>query len=203
MKTLVILEMANNHMGSVGHAKKIIKEYSKITKVFDKEINFAIKFQYRDNKTFIHKKYKNSNDKFIKRFQSTFFSENEWKVIVNYSKKYFKLACTPFDEPSVTRVLNQNFDYLKIASCSVTDWPLIEYISKEYKKKKKKKKKKKVVASLGGLNENEISNVISFFNNRKIDVSFLYCVAKYLLYYILYLRLRFLLFGIYTHPLHG
>ena len=176
MKTLVILEMANNHMGSVGHAKKIIKEYNKITKPYKKYINFAIKFQYRDSKTFIHKNYRNSNDKFIKRFQSTFFSDNEWKVIVNYSKRYFKLACTPFDEPSVTKVLNQNFDYLKIASCSVTDWPLIEYISKEYKKKKRKKK---VVASLGGLDENEISNVISFFNNRKIDISFLYCVAKY------------------------
>ena len=32
-KPLVILEMANNHMGDLIHAKKIILEYSKITKM--------------------------------------------------------------------------------------------------------------------------------------------------------------------------
>ena len=31
-KPLVILEMANNHMGDKSHALKIIKTYSKITK---------------------------------------------------------------------------------------------------------------------------------------------------------------------------
>ena len=35
MKTLVILEMANNHMGSIDHAKKIIKKFSYITKLFN------------------------------------------------------------------------------------------------------------------------------------------------------------------------
>ena len=41
------------------------------------------------------------------------------------------------------------------------------------------KKKKKLIASLGGLSEIEILKVTSYFINRKVDISFLYCVAKY------------------------
>ena len=174
MKTLVILEMANNHMGSISHAKKIIKKFSNITKKYSDKIDFALKFQYRDRQTFIHDSYKKSDDKFVKRFQSTFFSDEEWKKLIQFSKKYFKLACTPFDESSADKVFKQNFDYVKIASCSVTDWPLVEYIYRNYRKKKKK-----LIASLGGLSETDIIKVTSYFKNRKVDISFLYCVAKY------------------------
>ena len=48
---------------------------------------------------------------------------------------------TPFDEISVESACKHNVDYLKIASCSFGDWPLIEKIS-EYNKK--------VVASCAG-----------------------------------------------------
>jgi N-acetylneuraminate synthase len=174
MKTIVILEMANNHMGSIAHAKKIIKKYNYIIPEFTNKIDFVLKFQYRDRETFIHKNYKNSEDKYIKRFQSTFFSDKEWQKLIKFSKQYFRLACTPFDEVSVDKVFKEKFDYLKIGSCSVTDWPLIEYIYEKYKKKKKK-----IIASLGGLNEADIIKVTSFFLNRKVDISFLYCVAKY------------------------
>ena len=174
MKTLVILEMANNHMGSIDHAKKIIKKFSYITKKFSDKIDFALKFQYRDRETFIHKSYKYSEDKYVKRFQSTFLSNKEWQKLIKFSKKYFKLACTPFDEVSADKVFKENFDYVKIASCSATDWPLVEYIYKKYRKKKKK-----IIASLGGLNETDIIKITSYFKNRKVDISFLYCVAKY------------------------
>ena len=174
MKTLVILEMANNHMGSIDHAKKIIKKFSYITKKFSDKIDFALKFQYRDRETFIHKSYKYSEDKYVKRFQSTFLSNKEWQKLIKFSKKYFKLACTPFDEVSADKVFKENFDYVKIASCSATDWPLVTYIYKKYKKKKKK-----IIASLGGLNETDIIKITSYFKNRKVDISFLYCVAKY------------------------
>ena len=142
MKTLVILEMANNHMGSLVHAKRIVKDFKKITNKFSKKINFAIKFQYRDQSTFIHKDFVNSDDRVIKRFKSTFLTNKDWKNLINFSKKYFKLVCTPFDETSVNKVFEDKFDYVKIASCSITDWPLIEHIYENYKKKKKKNYRK-------------------------------------------------------------
>jgi len=174
MKTLVILEMANNHMGSVLHAKKIIKAYSQITKKFSDKIDFAVKFQYRDSNTFIHNSYMNSNDRVVERFKSTFLSDKEWKDLGNFSRKYFSLACTPFDEISANKVFKEKFDYVKIASCSITDWPLVQHIYSNYRKKKKK-----IIASLGGLSEIEILKATSYFTNRRVDISFLYCVAKY------------------------
>ena len=69
-------------------------------------------------------------------------------------------------------MIKDKFDFLKIASCSATDWPLVEFI-------KKKASKKKIICSLGGLSSNEISKVISFFSDNNISISYLYCVAKY------------------------
>jgi sialic acid synthase SpsE len=174
MKTLVILEMANNHMGSLSHAKKIVTSFKEVTKKFSDKIEFAIKFQYRDKATFIHKNFFERDDKVIKRFKSTFLSNDEWKKLISFSKKYYKLICTPFDEISADRVFKEKFEYVKIASCSITDWPLIEHIYDNYQKKKKK-----IIASLGGLSEIEILKVTSFFKNRNVDISYLYCVAKY------------------------
>lgn len=173
-KPLVILEMANNHMGDINHGKKIITEFFKITKKYNDKINFAFKFQYRDQENFIHINYKNSDHNGVSRFESTFFNKTQWKSLISFSQKKYDLICTPFDEISVVRVFRENFKFLKIASCSSTDWPLLEEIAKNYKKKKKK-----IIASLAGLTEGEISKVISFFNNKKIEINYLYCVGKY------------------------
>ena len=173
-KPLIILEMANNHMGDLSHGKKIILEFNKLTKNYKKKINFAFKFQYRDSETFIHDSFKNSDHKGVKRFETTFFSYKQWKNLISFAGKYYDLICTPFDEVSVKKVFKEKFKYLKIASCSATDWPLLEEISNFHKKKKKK-----IIASLAGLESNEISKVISFFKNRNIDTKFLYCVGKY------------------------
>jgi len=172
MKPLVIFELANNHMGSISHAKLIIKKYFYLSKKFRDKIDFAIKFQYRDPQTFIHESYINSDDKHVLRFKSTFFSRKKWSEIIKFSRSKFKIICTPFDEISVSNVIKDKFDYLKIASCSATDWPLVEFIAK-------RAKNKKIICSLGGLNKDEISSVVSFFTTRKINVRFLYCVAKY------------------------
>ncbi len=174
MKPIVILEMANNHIGSLDHAKQIIKSFYHITRAYSNKIDFVLKYQFRDKENFIHKDFYDSGDKFVERFKSTFLSDSDWNTLITFSKRYFKLACTPFDEISVDKVFEKKFNYLKIASCSITDWPLIEYIAK-----KLKKQKKKLIASLGSLNEDDITKVTSFFKNRKIDISFFYCVAKY------------------------
>ncbi len=134
MKPTVILEVANNHMGEVVHGKRIIKSFYKITKKFKNEIDFVVKYQYRDSKTFIHSKSDKEN-KFVKRFNDTFLNDSEWIKLLQFTRKYFKTACTPFDEISAKKVFAQKFNYVKVASCSSTDWPLIEKIYSLYKKK--------------------------------------------------------------------
>ena len=55
-KNLFVLEMANNHMGDVNHGIKLINAFGKVCRKYP--FNFALKFQYRELKTFIHPKMK-------------------------------------------------------------------------------------------------------------------------------------------------
>ena len=128
-KKLFIFEMPNNHMGDVNHGLKIIRELATIKENFD--FNFAFKFQFRDLDSFIHPSFKNRKDlKYIKRFQETSLSKGEFKILKNEVDSLgFKSMCTPFDEKSVDLINELNFDVIKIASCSFTDWPLLEKIA--------------------------------------------------------------------------
>ena len=160
-------------MGDINHAKKIINEYFDLTKNFNKIINFAIKFQFRDLKSYIHKDFLDGyKNKYVSRFLETQFNAKEWKQLIGFAKSKFITICTPFDEVSLNKIIQFKFDYIKVASCSMDEWPLLEHISRFAKNKK-------IIVSLGGGDETSIRNVISFFSSKKINSKFLYCVAKY------------------------
>ena len=55
-KNLFIFELANNHQGSVRKAFDLISAARRISK--SNYMDFAVKLQYRDLKTFIHKNAK-------------------------------------------------------------------------------------------------------------------------------------------------
>ena len=153
-ENLVIFEMANNHMGSLAHGIKIIEEYAKFIAEFP-VFTFAIKLQYRDLDTFIRPDYVGRTDvKHIKRFEETRLSDRECKKLVSAMQQMnFLKICTPFDENSVDRVSSDNFDILKIASCSFGDWPLLERAVQA---------KLPIIASTAGATIEQIDNVISF-----------------------------------------
>lgn len=169
-KPLFIFEMANNHSGNVAHGKKIIEEIKK--SCIYPEFDYAFKFQYRDLDTFIHKDYKNAFDvKNIKRFTETKLTEKDFLELKNYAESLgFLTLCTPFDEVSVERVVKHNYSYIKIASCSFTDWPLLEKIALY---------DLPVIASTAGATMEEINNVVSFFCHRKKRIMIMHCVAEY------------------------
>ena len=125
-KPLIIFEMANNHMGSVSHGKEIIRQLKEQAKNYNFE--YAVKFQYRDLETFIHPDYKDRVDlKFIKRFSETRLSDEDYLSLKKECEKVgFKTVCTPFDEVSAKKIKRHNYDYIKIASCSIKDWPLLK-----------------------------------------------------------------------------
>lgn len=170
-KPLVVLEMANNHQGNVDHGKKIIESFADVCKGFDDFFEFVIKFQYRNLETFVHKQYRDSDIKYVRRFLDTELTQIEWQDLINHSRvSGFKTMCTPFDEISVQKVVKDKFDYLKIASASIDDWPLIEEISKT---------KMKIVASVGGASIEKIKRFYTFMKNREKDFALNYCVSVY------------------------
>ena len=74
-KKLIILEIANNHMGDVEHGKALIRAFGAVVRNYP-EFRFALKFQYRELDTFIHPDYQGRMDiKYIKRFTETRLSD--------------------------------------------------------------------------------------------------------------------------------
>lgn len=171
-KPLFIYEMANNHQGSVEHGKKIIRELRKVSEPYRDRFHFAVKFQYRDLATFIHPDYQDRNDiKNVKRFKDTRLDPEQFRELLGEVRKEgFYAICTPFDEPSVDLIGEHGYDVIKIASCSFTDWCLLEKIARQ---------RKPVIASGAGSSMEDVEKVVHFFRNRDIDFSLLHCVAEY------------------------
>ena len=59
IENLFVLELANNHLGSIERGYKIIDEHSAVTKMHN--IKAAIKLQIRDVDNFIHKDFLNGD----------------------------------------------------------------------------------------------------------------------------------------------
>ena len=167
---LIVLDLANNHNGSVDHAKKIIDELSAHVGV--SKFDISVKFQYRNLDTFIHPDFQDRIDfKYIKRFQETKMADENFLEIIAYVREAgFGISCTPFDESSVSKVESHGFDFLKIASVSVTDWPLLERaVSTELP----------MVVSTAGANVNDLDRVVTFLKNRHKHFTLMHCVAAY------------------------
>ncbi len=170
-RPLFIFEMANNHQGSVEHGRRIIREIRNVCDSYP-EFDYAFKFQYRDLDSFIHPDYKDRMDiKNIKRFQDTRLNMEQFaELLAELRACGFKAICTPFDEVSVDNIVKQEYDYIKIASCSFTDWPLLEKIATAGLP---------VIASGAGSGMDDVCRVVNFFVNRNINLSLMHCVAEY------------------------
>ena len=170
IKPLIIFEIANNHFGSVDHGKLIISKFSEFLVM--NQFDFAIKFQYRDLDTLIHQAYKNNtNFPYIKRFTETRLSDTQFLELKEFASEHgFLTICTPFDERSVKKVVDHGYDFIKIASASFTDWPLLEEIARH---------KLPVIASTAGANSIDLRRGVSFLTKRIANVTLMHCVAKY------------------------
>lgn len=167
---LFIFEMANNHMGDVEHGLRIINEMAVAARPYP--FRYALKFQYRDLDTFIHPEYRERTDlKYVKRFMETRISADDRRRLRDEVKRLgFTTICTPFDEHSVDAIEKDEFDVIKIGSCSFTDWPLLERIAKV---------DKPIIASTAGASLDDIDKVVSFFEHRKKKFCILHCVGEY------------------------
>jgi sialic acid synthase SpsE/D-lyxose ketol-isomerase len=167
---LFVLEMANNHMGDVEHGLSVIRAFGEVCRAFP--FRFAFKLQYRDLDTFIHPAAKGRDDiKYVKRFAETRLSREDFdRLVAEIRANGFLAMATPFDEPSVDVIEAQNLDIIKIASCSFTDWPLLERIVLT---------DKPIIASTAGAKLEEIDRVVSFLAHRHKEFAILHCVGEY------------------------
>jgi len=167
---LFVLDLANNHQGSVDHGKKIIESMSDVCNKHG--VRAAIKFQFRQLDSFIHPDHQQGSDlKYIQRFQGTRMERAGFEALLQevWSRGHLA-ACTPFDEESVDVIDEMGFDIIKVASCSAKDWPLLEAVAASGKP---------VICSTGGLTTFDIDNVVSFFQHRAVHFALMHCVSIY------------------------
>ncbi|MDR3392970.1 MAG: N-acetylneuraminate synthase family protein [Sulfuriferula sp.] len=167
---LFVLEMANNHMGDVEHGLAVIRTFGEVCRAFP--FRFAFKLQYRDLDSFIHPAAKGRDDiKYVKRFSETRLSRQDFdRLVAEMRTQGFLAMATPFDEPSVDVIEAQDLDIIKIASCSFTDWPLLERVVLN---------DKPIIASTAGAKLEEIDRVVSFLAHRQKEFAILHCVGEY------------------------
>src|SRR3712207_6614229 len=98
---LFVLELANNHWGSVERGLKIIADFSKIVRF--NNVRATIKLQFRDVDNFIHKDFRGRDaSRYIERTRDTQLSSDELAAMADASRKAGSFpSAGPFDETSV------------------------------------------------------------------------------------------------------
>jgi sialic acid synthase SpsE/quercetin dioxygenase-like cupin family protein len=167
---LFVLDLANNHQGSVEHGRAIIDHCAAAAGRHG--IRAAIKFQFRDLPDFVHiDEQRDPTNKHVPRFLSTLMPWEGFEELLAAVRAQGMLAmCTPFDEASVDRIVDMRFDLIKVASASATDWPLLERVASSGLP---------VIASTGGLTRSGADDLVSFLQHRGCDFALMHCVSIY------------------------
>jgi sialic acid synthase SpsE/mannose-6-phosphate isomerase-like protein (cupin superfamily) len=109
--------------------------------------------------------------KYIKRFAETRLSRLQFDQLISEIKvNGFLTMSTSFDEVSFDMIKDQDLDIIKIASCSFTDWPVLERAASM---------DKPIIASTAGASLEDIDRVVSFLSNRSKDFAIMHCVGEY------------------------
>ncbi|MEY3825479.1 MAG: hypothetical protein RLZZ148_291 [Cyanobacteriota bacterium] len=167
---LFVLELANNHWGSLERGLKIITDFSRIVRF--NNVRASIKLQFRDVDNFIHRDFRDRTDiRYIKKTLDTKMTEDDYATLVKAVRQGGCIPmATPFDEKSVNLCVELGIPIIKIASSDLNDWFLIEKIADT---------RKPVIVSTGGSSLKDIDDLVIFFENRNVPLAINHCVSLY------------------------
>jgi len=167
---LFVLELASNHWGKLARGLKIISDYGQVVRF--NGVRAALKLQFRDVDSFIHKDFRDRTDiRYIKKTLDTQMSWEDYHELVKATRQWSMITmATPFDETSVDKCAEFGIQIIKIASSDIKDWFLIEKIATLHKP---------VIISTGGSGLRDLDDIVTFFNRRNIPLAINHCVSLY------------------------
>jgi N-acetylneuraminate synthase len=167
---LFVLELANNHLGSLERGLKIVAEFAQVVRF--NNVRATIKLQFRDVDSFIHRDFVDRKDlRYVKKTLETRLTDEDLATLVRAIRQAgFTATATPFDERSVDLCVELGIPIIKLASSDLNDWVLIEKIART---------KKPVVVSTGGSSLKDVDDIVTFFANRNIPLGINHCVSLY------------------------
>ncbi len=152
-----ILDLANNHNGSIDFALKAIRAHAEV--VNDQGVSAAIKFQWRDHEFFRH-----GDETYQAKFRAT--ELNDYSYLCREVRQLgLQVAATAFDRNAATDL--HMADIAKVASCSAKDWSTIEAIRME---------RRPIIYSAGGLNLSDVDRLIFSASGK---FALMHCVSLY------------------------
>ncbi len=167
---LFVLELANNHWGKLARGLKIIRDFGEVVR--RNNVRAALKLQFRDVGSFIHKQHRDREDvRYIKKVGATELTWEELGLLVDAIREEGMIAmATPFDEISVDKCLEFDLALIKIASSDICDRVLLEKIASAGKP---------VIASSGGASLDDMDHLVEFFAKRGLPFALNHCVSIY------------------------
>ena len=126
---LLVLELANNHWGKLDRGLKIVSDFARVVRFND--MHAAIKLQFRDVDSFVHRDYRDRADiRYIKKTLDTHLHWEELRQLIEAVRNAGMVTMvTPFDEASVDKCVEFGVDILKVASSDIRDKVLLEKIA--------------------------------------------------------------------------
>ena len=169
-ENLFVLEIANNHWGSLERGLKIISDHAVVVRY--NNVKAAIKLQFRDVDEFIHPEFKGNGElRYVKKTEDTKLSKTDFARMIEEIKN---VACipmaTPFDEASVDLCVEFDLPIIKVASSDINDWVLLEKIAST---------RRPTIVSSGGASEKDLDDLVRFFEKRDIPLALNHCVSLY------------------------
>lgn len=167
---LFVLELANNHLGSLERGRRIVREFGAVVRA--NKVRAAIKLQFRDVDSFIHKRHRSRKDvRYIKKVAATHLPWESLRALVDETRAQGMITMTtPFDEVSVDKAVEFGVEVLKIASSDIRDKRLLRKIAAAGKP---------VIASTGGSSLRDIDTLVDFFGEAGIPFALNHCVSIY------------------------
>lgn len=171
-KCYVIAEAGLNHNGSIDTAKQLI----------DVAANAgvdAVKFQKRTVDILATKETLDAQDGRFPEFGSTYreireyleFDFDQYVELKQYTESTgLDFIVTAFDEEAVDFLLEVGVEVFKLASHSLTNFDLLEYLAKH---------KKEVILSTGMAELDEIDRAVGIFKFYNCPLSLMHCVSAY------------------------
>ncbi len=174
-KCVIIAEAGVNHNGSLKIAEKLIKSAKKAGADI-------IKFQtYKAEKLTIKKsprfwnwsgEVKKNGSQYESYKRLDIFNKKEYLKLSNLCKKYkIEFLSTPFDEESVDMLYKIGVKGFKVASCDITNFPLLKKIAS---------KRLPVLLSTGASNISEVKKAVNYLNNNGSNkICIMHCTLCY------------------------
>ncbi len=180
---LFVLELANNHWGSVERGKQIIREHGAIVKKHG--VKAAIKLQFRDTEGFVKKEFEvdtvaregevveppGSPSRYVKKTIATRLQKEDFRVLFDEIRAHGMLTmATPFDEKTVQWCDDFDLDLVKISSHDASTHILVDHILDL---------KRPTIVSNGGTCIEDIDTLVHRFKQVSVPLAINHCVSLY------------------------